>query len=273
MDFDNTYRSGLEDWLSPIQTEHFLNTLHINARDVSLETLRTVIRAIYANIPFQNLTMLCRPAEPPTKQQIISDMMKGMGGLCTTSNPFLCALLQTMGFNAGLHIVSMEKPDCHIGLIVQLNEKKYFVDVGNGFPYLEPLELKNNSQHRVLNFEYQLIQTGESWAIQQTVLGSRKKIIDQTFSAKLCHYSAFTRMRKKHYTEVNYGPFLTSIRINLWSHQNGFMLRNKTVLNIPDTKYKLKNETEALLWLNTYLPKPEPLQALLKKSWRKIFDN
>jgi len=269
--FDRYYKSGLEDWLTLSQVECFLNKIGVEQWDVDLMTLRSIIQGVYATIPFQNFTMLCRPKTPPTQEQIIADMLSGLGGLCTTSNPFLCALLQAMGFKAGLHLVSMDKPDCHIGVLVSLKKRCYFVDVGNGFPYLEPLELSVGEKYKVMSFEYELVKVKQGFGLQQTIFGTRKKCIDQTFSAEVCHYSDFDTMRKNHYEDSVYGPFLTSLRINRWTNESGFMLRDKLILNFPGKRYKA-DLNQVVLWLHNNFNEASRLEVMLLSSWERLFE-
>ena len=132
------YKSGLEDWLSSQQVDEYLKLIGVEFKKPNLQTLRMVVRKTYEVVPFQNLTMLLRPRVAPTPETITSDMLRGIGGLGTTINPFLCALLQKMGFQSGLLMVSLDKPNCHFGILVHVEGEDMWVDIGNGFPYLEP---------------------------------------------------------------------------------------------------------------------------------------
>ena len=52
----------------------------------------------------------------------------------------------------------MVEPDCHICLIVDINAEKYWVDVGNGYPYTRPYKLGSNTVclHRFMNYRLRL---------------------------------------------------------------------------------------------------------------------
>jgi len=267
------YLSGLENWLTNEDVEAYLDLIQVNQRTPTLTTLKAIIRQTYACIPFQNLTMLTRPRQPPCLAQIRDDMLNGLGGLCTTINPFLCALLQSLGFQAGLLKVSLAQPDCHIGVIVNnLQGRDYWLDVGNGFPYLEPLPLEDGAIHKVLSFSYQLLRLDDGWSLKQTVLGSSDSKINQQFKAIPCHYAEFTSMRQRHYTQHEYGPFLSGIRVNSWTAKRGLLLRDDTLWTLPGRPQKI-DISQARNWLAEHFANATALLPLLDISWNEIIES
>ena len=71
--------------------------------------------------------MLTGPRRRPTWKEICEQMLCGNGGLCTIRNPFLKVLLAQQGFETFFVSASMEEPDCHIGILVRLNEVDYWL--------------------------------------------------------------------------------------------------------------------------------------------------
>lgn len=266
------YRSGLEDWLSQEDIDTYLNLIQLDRCPPTLNTLRQIIRRTYEIVPFQNLTMLTRPRRPPTLEQIRDDMLSGVGGLCTTINPFLCAFLQSLGFRAGLLAVSMSQPNCHMGIIVRnLESKDYWLDLGNGFPYLEPLPIEEGATYTALNFTYQLQKTDNHWQLLQSVLGSSAKKINQQFKADPCHYDEFASMRMRHYTQPDYGPFLSGIRVNRWTEEIGYLLRDDILWVLPGKPVKA-SASAAREWLIENFECSSILLPLLNKSWSNIIE-
>lgn len=257
---NKNYLSGLEDWLSEEVANQFLMSINIARESPSVDYLTKLIRACYAQIPFQNLTMLTRPRVAPSREEILRDMLSKTGGLCTTNNPFFCALLHQLGFNVGLISASMKEPDCHIGLIVAIYDDLFWVDLGNGFPYLTPLLITQGSQASHLGFDYELILVGSTVSVNQTILGTKKKKKNQSFIINPVHYSFFNNMRVRHYQEEDYGHFLKGIRINRWTLNQGFVLRDNMIWTIPGRAHKASS-IDIISWIeegfkmDTIIPK------------------
>lgn len=269
---NNAYKTGLEDWLDENQIIEYLNLIKLQKEEPSLDYLRKIIINTFKYIPYQNLTMLTRPRVAPSQEQIIKDMIEGIGGLCTTLNPFMCALLHKLNFKVGLISASMKEPDCHIGIVAELKKMNYWIDFGNGYPYLEPLLLKNGEKHKILNFTYELRCKSDTWHVYQSTLGSPEMAVDQSFKLSLKDYSFFETMRNLHHTHVDYGHFLKTIRINRWEEKKAFVLRDKLVLDIPFSKVKITTKDEGKDWINKHFFKNIVLTKLFDSSWDKIYE-
>jgi len=268
--FQNDYKTGLEEWLSEVDVITYLKLINIETQVPNLNFLRQIIVNTFKYIPYQNLTMLTRSRKPPSRQEIIKDMVEGLGGLCTTINPFICALLHSLGFKVGLISTSMHEPDCHMGIIVEIDNMNYWVDLGNGYPYLEPLLLKHGQKYKVLNFNYEIKYHNDLWHIYQTVLGTSKMESDQYFSLILRTYSSFEEMRLLHHTNIEYGHFLKTIRINRWEKGKAFVLRDNLILDIPFKRAKV-NKDEGKSWIKKNFFKNNELVDLFDSSWEKIY--
>jgi arylamine N-acetyltransferase len=248
---NDNYSSGLEDWLDKQTADQFLAVINLSRKKPSLEYLTNLIRAGYTTIPFQNLTMLNRPREAPSPEEIIRDMLNGIGGLCTTSNPFFCAFLHQLGFSVGLISASMEKPNCHIALLVAINGNLYWTDLGNGFPYLTPLLIEHGARASHVGFNYELIIDGSTVFVNQTVPMTKKMKKNHSFEIKPVHYSYFEEMRQKHYQVKDYGPFLSGIRINRWELNKGYLLRDNLIWKLPGKAQKA-DPLEIENWIKRY---------------------
>lgn len=228
--------SGLENWLTPSATDAFLQLLGVCRQPPSLRYLTQVLRACFSRVPFQNMSMLTGPRRPPSAGEIVEMMLRGIGGPCDVNNFFLCALLHQLGFRIGLVPASMHEPDCHIGLLVRIAGKKYWVDYGNGFPYLTPLPVTHGATATHVGFRYELRVRGDCVSVHQQVPWKTCKkgfAIDQTFTLQEVHYTHFNEMRARHYGEPGFGPFLSGVRINRWELARGFILRDDIIRNLP----------------------------------------
>ena len=158
--------------LTASQVRAFMEYLGLNPEYLpTIENLRKIVQNFLEIVPFQNLTMLIGPMRRPTWDEICEEMLSGNGGLCTTRNPFLKVLLSHLGYTTTFVSASMEKPDCHIGILVRLNDVDYWVDVGNGYPYVEPYPLGSESVVSHPFFDYQVIELEGVWQVQHRFHG------------------------------------------------------------------------------------------------------
>jgi arylamine N-acetyltransferase len=253
---------GLENLLTKKETNDYLYSIGVDIETPSLSFLCKIISTTLASIPFQNLLMLTRPRVAPSFKEIKEDMLQGYGGLCTTMNPFLCGLLHCLGFNVGLLSASMLRPDCHMGLIIKIDAVDYWADIGNGFPYIEPLPLINEAEAHHPFLSWRLIQKGKEWHVQHRLKHESTWKVNQRFLAQAQHYSFFNQMRKEHYTQANYGPFLSAIRINCWNAEGGALMRDRLTWSIPGKRERI-NYNQAVDFLNKHFIRSSKLFSLL----------
>ena len=246
---ENSYESGLEGRVSLAEAQKFLKLLGIPELPPSRRYLVRLIRAIYSRIPFQNLGMLTRPRVAPTWNEIVEDMVSGLGGLCTTINPFVCAFLHRLGFRSVLLTSTMlGKPDSHIAIGIFIDQRLFWVDLANGFPYLEPLSTDRVSARQFAGFRYQL-EPSNGWVqIYQDVLGTDRTICNQEVCLAPVHYSHFEKMRALHYSDPSFGPFLTSIRLNRWEPENGYIMRDNVVARFP-SPWETLSQVDVRRWI------------------------
>lgn len=240
--------SGLENWVDESACDQFLQLIGMRRQPPTLDYLAGLLRACYARIPFQNLSMLTGPRRPPSGAEIVTMMLRGLGGPCDVNNFFLCALLHRLKFDAGLLPASMAEPDCHIGLSVAIDGQKYWVDFGNGFPYLTPLPIVHGAFAVHIGFRYQLEIDGDRVSVRQNALGEQSTLINHTFALQAVHYAHFDSMRARHYGEPGFGPFLSGVRINRWELKRGFIMRDNVIRDLPGEKRSADFET-GLAWI------------------------
>ena len=179
-------------------------------------------------------------------------MLSGLGGLCTTFNPFLCALLHQLGFTPVLLPSSMQgEADMHMAVGVFVGERFYWLDCGNGFPYLQPLDTALPGSWNFAGFSYTGRRNDHILEIEQSVLGTQLKRLNQRVSLIPVHYSHFDLMRQRHYVDASYGPFLTGLRLNRWLPNVGFVLRDDLIADAPQRFSRMQRlETEA--WIREH---------------------
>ena len=260
-------KSQIELVLTSAQVIGFMENLGLNPEgQATYDRLRIIVQRFLELVPFQNLTMIIGPMRRPTWEEICKEMLCGNGGLCTTRNPFMMALLSQLGFEASFISASMEKPDCHIGILVRLDDVDYWVDVGNGYPYVEPYAL---GSHIVVShpfFDYRVIEKDGIWHVQHRFEGGNWKT-NQSFQRRAVPYDFFDEMHEHHYKEIGWGPFLTGLRVNRWPPEGGFILRNEEATSI-DEHIAIESAEALRHWIGQTFPgAPFGSKLIVQKAW------
>jgi N-hydroxyarylamine O-acetyltransferase len=204
----------LAGWISRAEAEAFTAWLGVPIARPDLATLRALIRAYLGRLPFQNVVMLTRLGRAPTVGEILDDMRRRRGGPCNVLNPFLAALLAQLGFDVELVSGSMQQPDCHIALTVDLEGRSYWLDAGNGHPYLEPVVLGDAAPKLHAGLAFRLAARGPgAYAVEHALPATTEWKTSYTFSVVPRPLRFFATMIAQHHREPGFGPFLTGLRI------------------------------------------------------------
>tara|TARA_Y100000746_G_scaffold138969_1_gene118935 strand:+ start:1452 stop:2249 length:798 start_codon:yes stop_codon:yes gene_type:complete len=236
-----------QDWISDSEVDTFLELLDLSRGECNIEFLVQIISKTIERIPFQNLTMLSNTREVPTWEDIKKQMLSAVGGICTVRNPFIHQILLNLGFDAKLVAATIMQPDCHIAIIVRINNEDWWCDPGNGFPYFSLIKLGDESvkSHPFLN--YRLVEVNDRWELQH-LIGDNDWYTNYHFDLKFVELDYFEHTYLQHYTVPGYGPFLTGIRFNKWSEEDWIILRDKKATTHTMT-VELHNEDELNQWI------------------------
>ena len=155
-------------------------------KEDSLNVLNKLIRTFHFKVPFQNIGLLAKSfgtQDIPTSEEIKSDGLTGVGGLCYTNNVFFCNLLQAIGYRTQLvsGTCNPKHPNNHIATLVndvaELGDK-YLVDVGCGYPTLQavPLGFENESPvYKNIFLQYKFVKLGSGHYERQHLLNLGKE--------------------------------------------------------------------------------------------------
>ena len=177
----------------------------------------------------------------PTKAQIVEAMVGGIGGLCTVRNPFLLMLLNTLGFKANflscaIHLTTRQETksldNAHIALLATVDTgERFWVDVGNGHPYVQPLSIDavDNGQEQLIKHPFltvRLVKKLKVYHIQHRLSDVEKWRTNHTFTISETPWSHFDALHYNHNhpSESFRGPFRDGLRFNLWSADGNFVV-------------------------------------------------
>ena len=126
--------------------EMFLGHFRLPSGNPELEMLRHIVGS-YSNLPYENLTKIIKKfmAESPEERlrgplEVVSGYVEHRtGGTCFSLTYCLGSILSSAGFRCYPVMADMKRPNIHCALVVELGERRLFVDPG----YLvgEPVEL------------------------------------------------------------------------------------------------------------------------------------
>ena len=237
--------------LSDSDANAYLDLIGVRKTNPSLQLLQEIISKTIKVIPFQNITMLDSERRRPTFDEINHLMLSGIGGICTVRNPFIHQLLVNLGFDAKMVASTMKQPNCHITIIVSINDALWWCDPGNGFPYFSIIRLGDESVKAHPFLEYRLVDVEGRWEMQHR-RNENEWFTNYHFTTEFVDLEYFDEMYNSHYTVPAYGPFLTGLRLNKWTEDDGLILRNNTATNSSHIQI-LNDEGDFEKWVNQNL--------------------
>lgn len=138
--------------------QQYLSHLRLQKEKPSINYLQRLIQHQLTFIPYETFSKfhyysLAPDYIPPLPLFVHHLQTKGWGGTCFTLNINFARLLSELDFECSL--VRVEPG--HIAIIVYLNQKKYYVDVGYGSPIMKPIELEAKQKHVLHGFGEEII--------------------------------------------------------------------------------------------------------------------
>ena len=138
------------------EVEVYLERIDCNdVKEITLKNLARLVRGHLEHIPFEDLDVFDKGETPSLNEKALFQKIveNKRGGYCFELNTLFGKLLETMGFcvySVAARVLWNKEslpPLSHIGLIVCLEGKKYFCDVGDGGPGPKGVtELKEGEQ-------------------------------------------------------------------------------------------------------------------------------
>lgn len=123
----------------------YLNILGLIKEEPSMSYLERICTAHLTTFPFENISKLIYYRDQPLNQFMIPPLhtfiknfqQHHLSGTCYTLNKHLLSLLKGLGFEA--YYVMLGK--VHIGIIVTVDGKRHYVDVGSAAPIFKSIDL------------------------------------------------------------------------------------------------------------------------------------
>lgn len=138
----------------------YLKHLRIQHEQPSVNYLQRLIQHHLTFVPYETFSKfhyyLTGPNFIPSLPLFVNNLRdKGWGGTCFTLNINFSRLLTELGYDCSFIRV---KP-AHIAIMVEIEEKRFYVDVGYGSPIMRPVELEMKPRHVMHGFGEEIIFT------------------------------------------------------------------------------------------------------------------
>ncbi|MBS4175616.1 arylamine N-acetyltransferase [Bacillus sp. FJAT-49736] len=161
----------------------YLKYLKIDKEAPTLNYLQRLIQHHLSLIPYETFSKFHYYQEKtnfvPALETFVENLMeRGWGGTCYTLNINFSRLISALGFNCSLVRVIPG----HVAIMVKIDERKFYVDVGYGSPIMKPVELDSKRRHVLHGFGEEIIfekRTAERYEIDRRSNGKsfvRKEI-------------------------------------------------------------------------------------------------
>lgn len=241
--------------LSDKQTQAYLERLGIEETPTpSLASLNRLVYAHQCAIPFETIAIYHCTTPPPLDLDVVFDkaITQKHGGYCFELNYLFDALLTCLGFDTvpvcgRIHVESGERrPILHRGILVRLDGKAYYVDVGFGGPIAAgALEFSDAGEQVVGNETFQMRRLDETWWAIDVV--KRKKLDTDAGNGSLVIQTIMeittTRLEEQDFAALNLacaqpgGRFWENCILNRRTPQGNCSIFN-TVLTINNNAQK-----------------------------------
>jgi len=155
--------------------EQYLSRIGYNgSREVSLENLKQLIVCHLEQVPFENLDCYQNPHNLSICLEDLFEKIvtRRRGGICFELNGLFLWLLQCLGYDAYPILVRIQmgseklEPISHEAIIVTLEDRKYYCDVGFGGPAPKGIvALDDREEQLICGQRYQTVLIGGQYEI------------------------------------------------------------------------------------------------------------
>lgn len=129
----------------------YLNFLNLKLEKPSYNYLEQICQAQLNTFPFENISKLLyfgnnnyKAFKLPTLELFTKNFSQyNFGGTCYTLNSNLLILLREIGFDC-YHVMLGEE---HMGVIVKIDNERFYVDCGAAAPFFKPVRFENDFEN------------------------------------------------------------------------------------------------------------------------------
>lgn len=160
-----------------MKIQQYLNRIGFTGKaKPDLETLEKLLCCHLEQVPFENLDCYQNPHPMSLKLEDLYEkvVLRKRGGICFELNGLFLWLLECIGFDVYPILVRIQmgseklEPISHEAIIVTLDGKKYYCDVGFGGPAPKGLVCLNDQQNQTIaGKQYRVVPNGSEYEIHR----------------------------------------------------------------------------------------------------------
>lgn len=251
------------------ERRRMLGVIDVAAEPPGYEAICRLIRGWLFAVPFHNLDLLTGRS-PLDQSDAASHCLTARGGGCHVHAAGFLALLRSLGYDANLASATIGAPGDHLVITVRLGGAYFWVDVGNGQPYIRPFPANRESSY-----------SHAGWTVRTTVIDEglslerrshdhpRWKQVYVTGSPEV-RWDEFAETIRRHHTDRGFGPFLTGLRVVDIAEDHMKTVRDDVLTEHSSegfTRKKLQGKEAVARAVREMLPKADDPESAIDVWW------
>ncbi|WP_100330214.1 arylamine N-acetyltransferase [Bacillus xiapuensis] len=228
----------------------YLQRLRIGKEQPSLNYLQRLIQHHLSFIPYETFSKFHyynqNHRDIPSFSVYVKNLEdRGWGGTCYSLNVNFARLLQRLGFTCSFVRVLPG----HAAIMVIMEGRRFYVDVGYGSPIIRPIELESRHRHVLHGFGEEIIFTNRN---EKNFLLERRAN-GKTFVTKQIHWLPLTEEELKEdicasYQDADHNITMRRISAVRFNGNDCYFLRNHTLKVINYRHIKARHFQEKEQW-------------------------
>lgn len=231
----------------------YLDFLGMEKQEPNYKYLQSLVESHLHSVPFEIIskyhyyTARNQKEWIPSKEEYLKNLYdRGWGGNCYILNIHFRNLLQTLGFDA--KVVRAKGGNNHLGLMVTIDRKPYYTDVGYMAPLFEPLSLED---------EPHFIRCGEEIIIKK--VGKQEYLFDrrsggQSFVSKIIEWfpveiESFTEDIIHSHRDQDENPFMRRIVATIFKDRVSYAVMNSKLIIKSERDIQVTDFTDQEEWI------------------------
>jgi len=234
----------------------YLGQLQAKQQLPTLEYLRSLIKLHLKQFPFENIgKMHYYSHRGKTGLQWLPDMAtflddaasEGLGGNCYILNLHFGTLLQFLGFRTD--IVRATGGNTHLALIVTVEGKSYYVDVGYGAPLFDPICLEEQPRFTRFGEEVEITKLDDHHYVIDRRSGGQT-IVAKTIERQPVTLDSFDEAITHSLRDADENPFMRRIIATRFCEETAYSVINRKLFIKTDRGTEAHELTDRSEWLD-----------------------
>jgi len=171
----------------------------------------------FKTVPFHNIFMLNK----------IKNKDLSLGGTCSDKVLHFRAVLKNNGIKTNLHSSFINNVECHRMLSVLIEKKKYFIDVGSGWPSIKLFPEFRPIEYSVYGMGFKTEQIERKLIINHKTGGQYKQMIDVPLITK--SESDIMYDIENRFKDTSVYPFRNSLRFSIIKNKSFYFIKGNTL--------------------------------------------